>query len=305
MSAPAKINIALRVGPLRPDGFHELVTVFHAVGLRDTVTAAASDGLTLTLAGPESSGLPADSSNLAWRAATALAARFDVTPNVALTVHKEIPVAAGLAGGSADAAASLVACARLWGLPVSAEALAGLAAQLGSDVPFALTGRTAVGTGRGERLRPTAAAGELHWVLAAAHSSLSTPAVYRELDRLRATGEAPDADLPAAARLADAATRAAATGDLPALADAMQNDLGAAALSLAPELATTLRAGEHLGALRAIVSGSGPTCAFLASDEQSAQHIADGLHRSGTCRWARAVRGGEPGALATPNQDLG
>lgn len=299
MSSPAKINIALSVGPLRPDGFHELITVFHAVGLLDTVTASASDALELALTGPESAGLPADSSNLAWRAAEALAARFDVAPRVALSVRKRIPVAAGLAGGSADAAAALVACARLWRLPVGADQLAELAAALGSDVPFALTGRTAIGTGRGERLRPTVPAAGLHWVLAAADRSLSTPAVYRELDRLREIGEAPAAVLPAGARRAEAAAQAATTGDLTALAAAMGNDLQAAALSLAPELAATLRAGEQLGALRAIVSGSGPTCAFLATDQQAARRIATELGRSGTCRWAIAVSGSEPGALAS------
>jgi 4-diphosphocytidyl-2-C-methyl-D-erythritol kinase len=313
VSAPAKINISLAVGPLRDDGFHELRTVFHAVDLRDTVIATPSDSLTLALSGPEVAGLPGDETNLAWRAATVLAERFDIRPRAALTLSKSIPIAAGLAGGSADAAATLVACARVWDLPVSDAMLAEFAAELGSDVPFALLGGTAVGTGRGEVLEPLPSDPSLHWVLAASWAGLSTPAVYRELDRLRATSVTTATD--SAADLNDSdvrhAVEALAAGelrihrtDLTALGACMRNDLQVAALSLAPELASTLRAGAELGALGSIVSGSGPTCVFLAADAAAARRLATGLAASGTCRWARAVSGNAPGALGARTQAI-
>src|SRR5690606_3430452 len=182
---PAKINPVLSVGPKRPDGFHDLATVFHAVSLYDEVRAAPGDGVSLTLSGPYAVGVPTDDSNLAVRAAHALAAHADVPAQVTLSVHKEIPVAAGLAGGSADAAGTLRACARLWQLELPDAELAAVAASLGSDVPFALMAGTAEGTGRGERLRAIPVGARLHWVLAVADGELSTPAVYARLDELR------------------------------------------------------------------------------------------------------------------------
>jgi 4-diphosphocytidyl-2-C-methyl-D-erythritol kinase len=288
---PAKINIYLGVGSLRPDGFHELDTVFHAVGLYDTVTAAASDGLSLVLGGPESAGLPTDESNLAWRAATLLAAYAGIEPRVALNVEKSIPVAAGLAGGSADAAGALVACARLWNLPVPRDELSELAAQLGSDVPFALLGGTAHGTGRGERLHPVAGVGAYHWVLAAADEGLSTPAVYRELDRQRAAGTAP-APLTGSSEL----LAALSTTRPDDLAPHLANDLEPAAARLAPGLDVTSEAGLRAGALAGIVSGSGPTFAFLAEDAEHAERVAYELTASQVCRFASAVPGGVSGA---------
>jgi 4-diphosphocytidyl-2-C-methyl-D-erythritol kinase len=288
---PAKINIYLRVGPLRPDGFHELDTVFHAVGLYDMVTAEASDGLSLALGGPESEGLPTDESNLAWRAATLLAAYAGIEPDAALRVEKSVPVAAGLAGGSADAAGALVACARLWNLPVPQDELVELAAQLGSDVPFALLGGTARGSGRGERLHPVAEVGAYHWVLAVAEEGLSTPAVYRELDRQRAAGTAP-APLTGSSQL----LAALSTTRPDDLAPHLANDLQPAAHRLAPALDATSAAGRRAGALAGIVSGSGPTCVFLAEDARHAELLADELTASQVCRFARAVPGGVSGA---------
>jgi 4-diphosphocytidyl-2-C-methyl-D-erythritol kinase len=293
VSAPAKINLALSVGPLRPDGFHELRTVFQAVDLYDLVTVRPAESVRLSLAGDESAGLPSDSGNLAWRAAALLAERAGREPNVRIEVVKQIPVAAGLAGGSADAAATLVACNRLWGLDLAVRRLHAMAAELGSDVAFPLYGGTALGSGRGETLAELSA-GPLHWVLAAAAGSLATPAVYAELDRQRADRPAAD-ELPGLADLADLVA-ALRTGDPSEVAPLLFNDLQPAALALAPYLQDTLDAGLRLGALAGLVSGSGPTCVFLAADAEHARTLAAELEAGRTCRFARAVTGGAAGA---------
>jgi len=205
---------------------------------------------------------------------------------VALRIDKRIPVAAGLAGGSADAAGALLACDRLWRLDSSAERLAELAARLGSDVSFALAGGIARGTGRGERLEPLAGP-PLHWVLAAATGELSTPAVYAEFDRRQPA--------PVEPRLPDELFEAVAAGDPARLAPLLRNDLQPAALALAPYLAETLAAGRAAGALAGLVSGSGPTCAFLAADAEAARELAGRLGATEHCRFAVAVTGGVAG----------
>ncbi|MBT8225324.1 MAG: 4-(cytidine 5'-diphospho)-2-C-methyl-D-erythritol kinase, partial [Dactylosporangium sp.] len=204
---PGKINLYLGVGPRREDGYHELTTVYSAISLYDEITATAGgeDGApgSLTIDGEGAGSLPLDRGNLAVRAAESLAALIGADPRVRLRLRKRIPVAGGLAGGSADAAATLVACDGLWdgGLPLAK--LASLAADLGSDVPFLLYGGTAVGTGRGEVIEPVPGGGQTrHWAVAVASGGLSTPAVYAELDRLRAAGLVPPAD-PAPERAAD------------------------------------------------------------------------------------------------------
>ncbi len=291
---PAKINIHLGVGPLRPDGFHELRTVFHAIDLFDVITARPAEGLSLTVHGPESAGLPADATNLAWRAAALLAAHAGIEAAVDLTVDKSIPIAAGLAGGSADAAGALLACNRLWGVNLRPGELADLATQLGSDVTFALHGRTALGAGRGEQLQDVEQTQPLHWVVVAADGGLSTPEVYRELDRQRAEGRALAPIGSPAAALA-----AIRRGDPTALRPHLGNDLEPAAIALAPYLCNTLAAGHDLGALAGIVSGSGPTCVFLTSTSEHAVRLADALQASGSCRFARAVCGGVAAAEVT------
>ncbi|MFI9782171.1 4-(cytidine 5'-diphospho)-2-C-methyl-D-erythritol kinase [Kitasatospora sp. NPDC051984] len=295
---PAKVNVQLGVGGVRPDGYHDLANVFFAVALGDEVTATAADGVTLTCTGPDADAVPLDDTNLAARAARLLAAHHGLAdPGVHLHIAKAIPVAGGMAGGSADGAAALVACDALWGLDTPLETLLELAAELGSDVPFALLGGVALGRGRGEILEALPVSGTFHWVFAVADGGLSTPAVFRECDRIReesGTGATiddvptPDADPALLAALAD--------GDPVALADALSNDLQAAAVSLRPSLADTLHAGTEAGALAALVSGSGPTCAFLAKDADAATHIATALRTSGTCRTAHATYGPVPGA---------
>ncbi|MFC6067839.1 4-(cytidine 5'-diphospho)-2-C-methyl-D-erythritol kinase [Streptomyces ochraceiscleroticus] len=290
---PAKVNVQLAVGAARADGFHDLANVFLAVGLYDEVTAAPADTLTITCEGPDAGQVPLDRTNLAARAAELLAARHGIEPRVHLHIAKDIPVAGGMAGGSADGAGALLACDALWGTGASREELLDICAELGSDVPFSLVGGAALGTGRGERLTPLEAGGTFHWVFAVADGGLSTPAVYREFDRLT---EGTDVPAPEASPALLDALRA---GDAAALAKALSNDLQPAALSLFPSLAATLEAGTKAGALAALVSGSGPTTAFLAADRESADRIAEALPASGTCRAARVAAGPAPGATVT------
>ncbi|WP_327117700.1 4-(cytidine 5'-diphospho)-2-C-methyl-D-erythritol kinase [Streptomyces sp. NBC_01341] len=286
----AKVNAQLAVGAPRPDGFHDLANVFLAVGLYDEVTVTPADALRITCSGPDAAQVPLDATNLAARAAIALAARRGIAPDVHIHIAKDIPVAGGMAGGSADGAAALLACDALWSTGASREELLEICAELGSDVPFSLIGGAALGVGRGERLTPVEVGGTFHWVFAVADGGLSTPAVYGEFDRLTAGTGVPE---PAAsAALLDALR----SGDATALADALGNDLQAAALSLRPSLADTLAAGTEAGALAALVSGSGPTTAFLVADEESAHKVADALLASGTCRSARVALSPAPGA---------
>jgi 4-diphosphocytidyl-2-C-methyl-D-erythritol kinase len=289
---PAKVNVQLAVGGRRPDGFHDLANVFLAVGLYDRVTAARADDLRITAEGRDTAAVPLDASNLAVRAAVALAERHGIAPRVHLHIEKDIPVAGGMAGGSADAAGALLACDTLWGLGSAREELLAICAELGSDVPFSLVGGAALGTGRGDVLTPLEVAGGFHWVFVAADGGLSTPAVYQECDRLRrehGTGDGvADVAAPAAAPELLAALR---SGDAYALGAALDNDLQAAALSLRPDLAETLAAGTAAGALAGIVSGSGPTCAFLVSDGDTAEKVASTLGAS-----ARAAASPAPGA---------
>lgn len=290
---PAKVNVQLAVGGARPDGFHDLANVFLAVGLYDEVTATPADELRVTCAGPGADQVPLDRTNLAARAALALAERHGLgaaEAAVHLHIAKDIPVAGGMAGGSADAAGALLACDALWGTRASREELLDICAELGSDVPFSLVGGAALGTGRGERLRTLDVGGTFHWVFAVADGGLSTPAVYREFDRLHEGTEVPE---PVAS---EELLAALAKGDTDALAATLANDLQPAALSLFPSLATTLAAGREAGALAALVSGSGPTTAFLARDAESARTVAAALLASGTCRAARTADSPAPGA---------
>ena len=287
---PAKVNLQLAVGALRPDGYHDLATVFQAVSLYDDVTAAPGDGLSVTAQGETARGVPLDVSNLAARAAVLLAERAGVPADVELHLVKGIPVAGGMAGGSADAAAALVACDALWRTSLSREELLDLAAELGSDVPFALTGGTAVGLGRGEDLTPALARGRFEWVFAITDAGLPTPEVYAEVDRLRAGRVLPEP------RPSDAVMAALRAGDAVALGQALHNDLQPAACSLRPSLRMTLEVGQEYGALGAVVSGSGPTCAFLARDVEHGLDLAVALTGSGTCTTAKRAHGPVHGA---------
>lgn len=294
---PGKVNLYLAVGDPRGDGYHELTTVFHAVSLLDEVTVRTADVLSVELSGEGVESLPTDERNLAWRAAELMAEHVGRAPDVAIAIEKSIPVAGGMAGGSADAAAVLVAINTLWELGVPRRDLHALAAQLGSDVPFALHGGTALGTGRGEELATVLARSTFHWALAFADDGLSTPAVYSEIDRLRATegrDQPPRLDDP------EPVLAALASGDPAELAPLLGNDLQPAALSLAPGLRRTLRAGTEAGALAGIVSGSGPTCAFLCASAASAVDVGAQLAGAGVCRTVRVASGPVHGARVVP-----
>jgi 4-diphosphocytidyl-2-C-methyl-D-erythritol kinase len=284
---PGKVNLHLSVGARRPDGYHDVTTVFQAVSLYDDVTASGgTDEITCTVAGEGAGELPTDSDNLAVAAALRLAVVAGVERGVRLDLLKGIPVAGGMAGGSADAAAALVACDALWDTSLGKDELAQLAATLGSDVPFALHGGSALGVGRGEQVSPVLSRGQFHWVFAIAERGLSTKSVYEEHDRGDPQPERPPDGVLAALRAADVV----------ALGRAMHNDLQAAALRLRPSLRRTLDAGLERGALGAIVSGSGPTCAFLAGSRGDAVALAAGLSGAGVSRGVRTGYGPVPGA---------
>ncbi|WP_208300563.1 4-(cytidine 5'-diphospho)-2-C-methyl-D-erythritol kinase [Mycobacterium sp. DL592] len=287
---PGKVNLFLGVGDRRDDGYHELTTVFHAVSLVDEVTVRNADVLSLQTLGEGAEVVPADERNLAWQAAELMAEHVGRAPDVEIVIDKSIPVAGGMAGGSADAAAVLVAMNTLWELGVPRRDLHALAAELGSDVPFALHGGTALGTGRGEELATVLARSTFHWVLAFGAGGLSTAAVYNEIDRLREGGEPPRLDDP------EPLLGALAGGDPRELAPLLGNDLQPAALSLNPELRRTLRAGTDAGALAGIVSGSGPTCAFLCASAAAALDVGTELAGAGVCRTVRVASGPVHGA---------
>ncbi|MCA1185838.1 MULTISPECIES: 4-(cytidine 5'-diphospho)-2-C-methyl-D-erythritol kinase [Saccharopolyspora] len=290
---PAKVNLHLSVGDTRPDGYHELVTVFQALSLTDEVTVRTADEPGIEVHGEGADSVPTGPSNLAWRAVQLLAehsGRDPEEPGVQLTIRKGIPVAGGMAGGSADAAAALLAVNALWRLEIGRDDLADLAAKIGSDVPFSLLGGTALGTGRGERLVPVLARHTFHWVIALDRRGLETPGVYAELDRLRGdTG-------PHRVGEVEPLLEALASGDPRQLALLLGNDLQSAAVSLRPNLRRTLRAGVEAGALAGIVSGSGPTCAFLCTDDDAAVRVAAELSGAGVCRTVRVAQGPVPGA---------
>lgn len=295
--APGKVNLQLAVGPVRDDGYHPLATVFQAVDLYEVVTASARlDGqTTLTVTGAQGidvAGVPLDETNLAWRAAMAVADAFGITDGVDLAIHKSIPVAGGMAGGSADAAATLVACAEVWDTGASRSELVELAAGLGADVPFGLVGHTAVGLGRGDVLSPAMTHGVFHWVFATQSRGLSTKAVYDEYDAWVADGlhSAPEP------RISDDVMSALIAGDPHALGAALSNGLQEPALGLAPHLGDVIAAALEADACGAIVSGSGPTVAALARSGQHALSVAAHLRASGLVDQVLVATGPAQGA---------
>jgi 4-diphosphocytidyl-2-C-methyl-D-erythritol kinase len=272
VAAPAKINLCLGVGPLRDDGLHTLATVYQAIGIFDRVTVRPAKGWSLTVTGHDHlpvHEVPLDERNAAVRAALMLAGHHGVDADVEIAIHKGIPVAGGMAGGSADAAATLLACDTLWGTSTPRAELLGLAASLGSDVPFALVGGTAIGTGHGELVVPAMARGEYWWVVLESETGLSTPAVYREYDAMYGLVEEPSIPEP----LMEALRK----GDVVGLGATLSNDLQAAAIRLRPELARALERGLEESALASLLSGSGPSCLFLCEDREHAIAVAGAL----------------------------
>jgi 4-diphosphocytidyl-2-C-methyl-D-erythritol kinase len=286
---PAKINLQLAVGPLGADGFHEVTTVFQAISLFDDVTlkhGQENSGISITLSGATSNGVPATDENLAVRAAKLMAEKYDLSTDLAIHLKKEIPVAGGMAGGSADAAGVIVAMDALFEIGLSRDEMESIAAQLGSDVPFGISGGISIGRGRGDQLTPALSRGSYHWVLALSSQGLSTPAVYQECDRLR---EGLDIASP---QVSDSMMQALRAGDPIALGAALSNDLQAAACSLRPALRLVLDVGRDYGALGSIVSGSGPTVAFLVEDEEKSMDLTVALSSSGVV--AGVVRASGP-----------
>jgi len=275
---PAKVNLQLSVGPKEEDGYHGLVTVFQAISIYDDVTITKSDpgnGITISVIGDHTHGVPADSTNLAVKAAELIASEYDIDMDIHIEIKKLIPVAGGMAGGSADAAAVIVGLDSLFKLGMSREETHEFGSKLGSDVPFMINGGTAIGQGRGDQLTAALSRGTYHWVLALSTVGLSTPAVYTECDRLRAGSEI------VAPQTSDQLMQALLAADSKAVGAALHNDLQMAACSLRPALDLVLEVGRDYGALGAIVSGSGPTVAFLVNDEEQGLDLAVALTASG------------------------
>jgi len=280
--APGKINVYLSVGALQDDGYHDVATAYQAVSLYEDVLAEPADDFSVQFTGPiDTSSVPVDGTNLALRAARLVAETAGHRGGARLTIDKQVPVAGGMGGGSADAAATLLAVDTLWGTGLGRDELLRLAAQLGADVPFAFAGGTAVGTGRGDELSPALAKGEFHWVLALSDTGLSTPAVYRALDEHRERYRADIAPAPQKPNVESNVLQALRAGDADLLADCLHNDLQAPAMHLQPDLAATLELGERAGALAGLVSGSGPTVAFLVPDQDAALDVQVALSASG------------------------
>ena len=296
VKVPAKINLALKVGALGKDGFHPIETVFQAIDLYDEITATTAEGLSLSIEGEGAEELGTGSDNLAWKAAEKIANHAGVAANVHLHIKKRIPIAGGLAGGSANAAGTLIACDALWRLDTDRDELMALASELGADVSFALLGGTALGHGKGEKLTTMLNRGEFHWVLAVSSSGLSTPEVYGVFDMLNPEPSEPQID----ARLASAL----ASGDVQKAAECFSNDLQEAALKMRPVLKKVLAAGLDAGAIQGIVSGSGPTCAFLARNQEHAFHIAGELQASGVVERTLLALGPAKGAHVISREQI-
>lgn len=278
VTAPAKINLCLGVGPVREDGYHALATVYQAIGIYDQVTVTPADEVTVTMRASRRlsvEDVPTDTSNIAARAALVLAEHHGIERGVAITIDKGIPVAGGMAGGSADGAASLLACDHLWGLRSSKDELLELAGELGSDVPFALVGGTAIGSGRGEVVTPLMTRGEYWWVVLESEVGLSTPSVYREFDLMHEGSPVRPPEI------SDELISALRRHDIAGLGAHLSNDLQQAALRLRPELGRGLEHGRLESAHGAILSGSGPSCLFLCQGRAHALHVAAGLRSVG------------------------
>jgi 4-diphosphocytidyl-2-C-methyl-D-erythritol kinase len=298
--APGKINLFLRVGGVENDGYHSVVSVYQAVSLFEDVHAWPDDEISVSFVESpiDTSGLPTDDSNLAVRAAKLLAQTTGVSAGARIEITKRVPIAGGMGGGSADAAATLIACDALWGTGLSRERLLALGSELGADVPFALLGGAAVGTGRGDALSAVLGKAQFHWVLAVSDGELSTPVVYDELDRLRSARAVPKQPTHTQFSADPVILTALRSGNAEQLAEGLLNDLQPAAIALAPELAKLVELGERSGALMGIVSGSGPTVAFLTTGAEAALELqvllsaaqVTAMHVHGPVHGARVVQ---------------
>jgi 4-diphosphocytidyl-2-C-methyl-D-erythritol kinase len=270
-----------------------VITVFQAISLFDDVsvaTAPVGNGLTIDISGQTSSGVPADSSNLAIRAAELMVKTYDLPTDLVIKLKKEIPVAGGMAGGSADAAGVIVGLDSLFELGLSRDEMESVGSKIGSDVPFSICGGVAIGSGRGDQITPALAKGNYFWVLALSGQGLATPSVYQECDRLR---EGLSITTP---QVSEPLMQALRAGDAKALGKSLSNDLQSAACSLRPALRLVLDVGVDYGALGGIVSGSGPTVAFLVSSDEHAMDLTVALSASGVVSSVVRATGPVPGA---------
>ena len=264
-SAPGKINLYFAVGPKLANGYHEVCSVYLALNLREKVSIERSVELSIKVSGSLSqeqlAQVPTDRRNL-----VVSAAQMVTDEALSFEIEKQVPVAGGMGGGSADAAAALLATQALTCSTAKLEAVS-----LGADVPFALLGGVALGVGVGEKLTELEMNTEIFVVLITSEAGLSTPTVYNRLDELREQDDlVPEFTPPIPADLIEAL----ASGDVDAIARLAHNDLQRAALSLKPELQETIDRALNAGALTAMVSGSGPTVFALADSEVKAQQIA-------------------------------
>lgn len=296
-SAPAKVNLVFEVGQLAADGYHPVNSLYFALELREELTLVKAEpgtGISIYVHSeslPEThiNSVPTDQSNLVHKTAVLFAQKLGKpTPDLQIDILKRIPVAGGMAGGSADAAAMLVAMNEFMhlehGTPsLTIEELAAIGAELGSDVPFCIYGGMAIGAGRGEVITPlTDLAFETNWLLCASSKSLSTPTVYAAFDEMGS--HTPFSDLH------DASSSASAEQ----LGQRMTNDLEQAAFKLMPRLSEVVDQLEHLGAIRAMVSGSGPTIAALFDSEAKTIEVSNLLKSQGLV--ALTAKGQAPGA---------
>jgi 4-diphosphocytidyl-2-C-methyl-D-erythritol kinase len=275
---PGKVNLQISVGAKEADGFHGIVTVFQSISVYDDVTVTKGEpgtGLSVDVVGDHTHGVPADETNLSCRAALIMCKKYDLPADLGIHIRKSIPVAGGMAGGSADAAATILAIDALFALGLTREEMHKIGSSLGSDVPFMLSGGTAVGRGRGDDVTAALSRGVYHWVLAVSTVGLSTPAVYGECDRLRAGMQI------TTPHVSDQILQSLLAADAVTLGKSLVNDLQPAACSLRPALRLILDVGQEYGALGSIVSGSGPTVAFLVNDEEQALDLAVALTSSG------------------------
>jgi len=275
---PAKVNLQLSVGPKESDGYHNLVSVFQAISIFDDITIKLGEpgsGLTISVCGDQTHGVPADANNLAAKVVALISKEYDLKVDAHIEIKKSIPVAGGMAGGSADAAGTIIGIDYLYSLDMTREEMIEIASKIGSDVPFMLSGGTAIGTGHGDQLTAALSRGTYHWVLAVSTVGLSTPAVYAECDRLRGELEIVEP------QTNEVLMQSLLAADAPGVGAALVNDLQLAACSLRPALRLVLDVGQEYGALGAIVSGSGPTVAFLVADQDSGLDLAVALTSSG------------------------
>ncbi|WNR44763.1 4-(cytidine 5'-diphospho)-2-C-methyl-D-erythritol kinase [Paenibacillus roseipurpureus] len=275
--APAKINLSLDVLHKRPDGYHEVEMVMTMVDLADRIEMQEMARDTIIISS-QAGYIPLDEKNLAFQAARLIKDRYDVKQGVYIHLDKRIPVAAGLAGGSSDAAATLRGLNRLWNLNISNEELQILGAELGSDVPFCVTGGTALATGRGEKLEPISAPPQCWVVLAKPPINVSTSEIYGKLNARGIKQHPSTAGVLSAIR----------DKQFDRLCDNLGNVLEGVTLDLYPEVRHLKECMQRLGADGVLMSGSGPTVFGLVSKEAKVARIYNGLR--GFCKDVYAVR---------------